>query len=1239
MGRLIREKDWSATPLGPVSTWEQSLLTAVSICTASRYPMAIWWGPEAIQLYNDGYIAALGAKHPEALGQRARECWSEIWPVVGPLYQQVMDAGESTWSDDLLLLMDRYGYLEETYFTFSYSPIRDESGGVAGMLITCAETTARVIGERRLRTLRDLAGRTTGARTVREACEVALATLAENPADLPAVALDLAEPGGATPVRFGTAGSVDLLPPADDVPSLAASAREAALPGGSPRSDVVVLPVAGAGYLAAAASPRRPLDDSYRGFFELLSGHLAGAIANARAYEEAQRRAQALAELDRAKTAFFSNVSHEFRTPLTLLLGPLEDALADAAEPLGHRQRERLSLAQRNGLRLLRLVNTLLEFTRLESGRVEAAFEPTDLATLTADLASGFRSAAERAGLRLVTECGPLPERVYVDRDMWEKIVLNLLSNALKFTLAGEIRVTLQAANGQARLEVRDTGVGIPAEEMPRIFDRFHRVRESHGRSQEGTGIGLALVRELVTLQGGQVEVTSTPGQGATFTVSLPLGRDHLPPQQIRIDTGRGTDARAATPYVEEASRWLPPALQPVPGVARRGGVRIVLADDNADMRDYVLRLLGEGWRVEAVGDGERALETVMREPPDLLIADVMMPKLDGFGLLQAVRSSDRTRTVPVILLSARAGEEARLEGLRAGADDYLVKPFSARELLARVESMLALARVRREAEATVRASEERYRAYIELTSDAIWRIELEQPVPLSLPADTQIDHFYAHAVLAECNEAMAQMYGFASAAELVGVRLGDLLPRDDPHNLDYLRRFIASGYRLADAESNEVGRDGQPRFFVNNLFGIVENGRLVRAWGSQRDVTERRRTLERLQQAQRMESVGKLAGGIAHEVNNMMSVVLGCSDFVLRRADLHPAVRADVEQVREAAERSAAITAQLLAFSRRQMLRPVPLDLNAVVRELEPVLGRTLGETVSLELRLSPLGAIRADRGQLHQVLLNLALNARDAMPLGGEVLIETAAVELDPAGFADHPEVRLRPGSYALLRMSDTGHGMDHETARHVFEPFFTTKGLGKGTGLGLSTVYGIVKQSDGYIWVDSEPGHGASFRIYLPLVDAPVAMAEPDSTQGGAAGTETVLVVEDEAMVRAMVVRSLREEGYGVLEADSGAEALSLLDRTRAAVRLVITDVAMAEIGGRELGLRLAKRQPGLPVLYMSGYPLDEVVRRGLLEENQPFLQKPFAPIALLESVRALLDASAFGPSPAAALAARE
>jgi CheY-like chemotaxis protein len=324
-------------------------------------------------------------------------------------------------------------------------------------------------------------------------------------------------------------------------------------------------------------------------------------------------------------------------------------------------------------------------------------------------------------------------------------------------------------------------------------------------------------------------------------------------------------------------------------------------------------------------------------------------------------------------------------------------------------------------------------------------------------------------------------------------------------------------------------------------------------------------------------------------------------------------------------------------------MLRLVPLDLNAVVHELEPVLRRTLGESVALELRLSPLGAIRADRGQLQQVLLNLALNARDAMPLGGRVTIDTGVVELGDVDAAEHPEIRLRHGPYARLRMTDTGHGIDHETARHVFEPFFTTKEVGKGTGLGLSTVYGIVKQSDGYIWVDSEPGQGAAFRIYLPLVDAPVSSESPSPRCATGSGSETILVVEDETMVRNMVVRGLREEGYVVLAAESGADALAVLERQGEGVSLMITDVAMAEMGGHELGQRVAERRPALPVLYMSGYPLDEVVRRGLLQEHQPFLQKPFAPAALLESVRSLLDAtpsvSALGPPSAAALSARE
>jgi DNA-binding response OmpR family regulator/nitrogen-specific signal transduction histidine kinase len=675
-----------------------------------------------------------------------------------------------------------------------------------------------------------------------------------------------------------------------------------------------------------------------------------------------------------------------------------------------------------------------------------------------------------------------------------------------------------------------------------------------------------------------------------------------------------------ASAFVSEAERW-GAAGSATAGIA---GPRIVVADDNADMRDYVVRLLGEGWRVEAVSDGRRALEAIRREPPDLVLSDVMMPEIDGFSLLAAVRADPATRAVPVILLSARAGEEARVQGLEAGADDYLVKPFNARELVARVQGVLALKRVRGEAEATVRASEERYRAFIAITSEAVWRVELEVPVPTSLPADEQIDQFYRYAYLAECNDAMAHMYGYSAAADLVGVRLGDLVPQSDPANLDYLRAFIDTGYRLAEAESNEVDREGRPRYFVNNLFGIIEHGRLVRAWGSQRDVTERRLTLERLQQAQRMESVGKLAGGIAHEVNNMMSVVIGCADFVLRRADLPSGVRADVAQAREAAERSAAITAQLLAFSRRQLLQPVPLDLNSVVRDLEPVLKRTLGEAVSLDLRLAPHGAVLADRGQLQQVLLNLALNARDAMLHGGRVVVETSVAELGDREAARYPGIRLRRGSYALLAMTDTGRGMDRETASRVFEPFFTTKGVGKGTGLGLSTVYGIVKQSDGYVWVESEPGRGTTFRVYLPLTEAPPSMTEGLGERPVTKGSETVLVAEDEPMVRAMTVRALEEAGYAVLAVESGDAALRLFEREGHRVQLVLTDVAMAGLDGRELGRRLAELRPGLPVLYMSGYPPDETARQGLQHDGHDFIAKPFAPTALADAVRAMLDA---------------
>ncbi|MFL6195503.1 MAG: ATP-binding protein [Thermoanaerobaculia bacterium] len=735
MGTLTRSFDWAAHPMGPPETWPQSFRTALSICLGSRFPMAIWWGPDLWQFYNDGYRHILGDKHPKSLGQRGDECWAEIWDAVGPFYRQVVTTGEATFSTDFLLIMERNHYLEETYFTFSYSPIRDEGGGVGGNLITVQETTERVLGERRLRTLSDLGTRAAEGKRPEEACAIAAEILSGNPWDVPFALIYLLDGDGR---HLRLAGSTGVRLDGDAAPAVIACAGpavdgaggwplEAALrdarsfrvdalaerflsapagPWPNPPVSALVLPLAApgqerpAGVLVAGLNPRRELDEAYRSFFELAAGQISTAIANASAYDRERQRAESLAELDRAKTAFFSNVSHELRTPLTLLLGPLEDVLA-ADPPLAGPQRENVETAQRNALRLLRLVNTLLDFSRIEAGRIDAVYEPTDLAGLTVDLASAFRSAVERAGLRLVVDCPSLDVEAWVDREMWEKIVFNLLSNALKFTLEGEIAVRVRLAGGagdRVELSVADTGAGIPEDELPRVFERFRRVRTTQARSHEGTGIGLALVQELVRLHGGEVRVESTPGQGSVFTVSIPTGAAHLPADRIGGSRRLASTALGSTPFVEEALRWLPgPAEGPPSGDADPGRPRVLLADDNADMREYVRRLLAERWTVEAAADGREALARALAHPPDLILTDIMMPGLDGFELLRALRADPATRTVPVILLSARAGQEARIEGLDAGADDYLVKPFSARELVARVSSHLAAAREGRE--------------------------------------------------------------------------------------------------------------------------------------------------------------------------------------------------------------------------------------------------------------------------------------------------------------------------------------------------------------------------------------------------------------------------------------------------------------------------------------------------------------------------------------------------------------
>jgi signal transduction histidine kinase len=727
MGRVMRAVDWSATGVGPVEQWSPSLRTMVRLILANRMPILLWWGPDYVQLYNDAYRPVLGAKHPVSMGQPTRECWHEIWHVLEPLIDMPFNGGPATWMEDILLEINRHGFVEETHFTIAYSPVPDETApsGIGGVLATVHEITEKVVAERHVALLRDLGRRSlVEAKTAEAVCATAAGIVAKHAIDIPFAAIYLIDPDGKSARLAGTCGmdpGEPMSPLVIDVEHVYCQVLPAETlrvvdelstrfehvppgPWGDPPRVAVITPIPSnkpgqpAGILVAGVSPRLALDEPYLDFYELVAAQLATGIANARAFEEEKKRAEMLAELDRAKTRFFSNVSHEFRTPLTLMLGPTADLLANPDAP----DRERsLHMIHRNTLRLEKLVNSMLDFSRIEAGRAAATYEPVDLAARTAELASVFRSATERAGLRLDVETAPLPAPVYVDREMWEKIVLNLLSNAFKHTFDGGITVRVSDGAGAAVVTIADTGVGIAADQLPRIFDRFHRVPNARSRTHEGTGIGLALVQELVRWHGARIEVVSTEGVGTTFTITLPYGTAHLPADRIAPAAGRELPSTrvGAMTYVEEALKWLPPAAETsgvVSVVGGQGGARILLADDNADMREYLARLLLErGWAVQAVGDGHAALAAAKAHPPDLILSDVMMPGLDGFALLRALRADSLTAAIPVVLLSARAGEEARIEGAQAGADDYLVKPFGAQELIARVGAQLSLAHER----------------------------------------------------------------------------------------------------------------------------------------------------------------------------------------------------------------------------------------------------------------------------------------------------------------------------------------------------------------------------------------------------------------------------------------------------------------------------------------------------------------------------------------------------------------
>ncbi len=737
MGKLIRSKDWSKTPLGSPDTWPQSLRTAISICIASNFPICISWGLHRVQIYNDGYWPITGDMHPVSVGQDFKDCWISAWPVIGQAFEEA-SLGATRFLENQRIFLDRYGYTEETFFTFSFSPILDESGGVGGLFHPVIEQTQQTLSERRLNILPAVAQHTLTAKTTKEASTSILDCLKDFELDIPFALLYSITDNGKEAMIEGSVGLESNSPLAPAKINLEEHAlkswhlAEAVQTGKSvlvenltsifgifhsgpypePPTQALIFPVTLPGiesnnyFFVVGISARRRLDAKCLLFYELLTASVTSVLTKSKTYEQEREKAEALAEIDRAKTVFFSNISHEFRTPLTLMLSPLEELLNQKNNNFSESENQNIQTTHRNAMRLLKLVNTLLDFSRIESGRQQAVFSLADIVALTKNLAANFRSVIEKAGLKLIVRADTIMQPVYVDRQMWEKIVFNLLSNAFKYTLEGSITVEISAEKDSAVLQVKDTGIGIPENELPKMFERFHRVQNVTGRTYEGTGIGLSLIKELVQMHKGSISVESELNEGSVFTVKIPFGKEHLDENHIST-TAMDADEIAATIYVDEIETLIEPNSSqksiPVSPTEKTALPVVLVVDDNADMRQHIRSVLSTNFNVITANNGMDAFDKLKETTPALVLSDVMMPVMDGIGLLKEMKGNRATANIPVILLTARAGEESKIEGWETGADDYLIKPFSAKELLARVQAQIKIVKLRQSLEGKVR--------------------------------------------------------------------------------------------------------------------------------------------------------------------------------------------------------------------------------------------------------------------------------------------------------------------------------------------------------------------------------------------------------------------------------------------------------------------------------------------------------------------------------------------------------
>lgn len=1106
------------------------------------------------------------------------------------------------------------------------------------MFCACTEETSRVLSDRRLETLRALADRSYQAKTAEEACKIASEELAHNLNDLPFTLLYLFDANsrkahlcGKSGINSVTAAKLntinidsadspwpfqDVLTHVKTIVMTKFEEKLGSFSGGDwPESTqrVLVLPLIKApakkvtGFLVAGISPSLKLDDSYRSFLDLVANQAATAIANASTYQEEHQRAEELAKLNRAKTVFFSNLSHEFRIPLTLILDPLKEAIAEIKEP---QQQQRFKLMYRNALRLQKMVNNLLDFSRIEADRMQARYEPVDLVELTAELASVFRSAIEKAGMMFIVDCKPLDAPFYVDLDMYEKIVLNLLSNAFKYTLAGKITVKLDDLGSCVELSIMDTGIGIAQEQLPHIFERFHRIEATEARTQEGTGIGLALVKELVKLHGGTIEVKSRLGQGSKFTVNIPKRYIHLPNAQPIAVAPVSSTMLTKKHYVAEALHWLPNVSYDTNlkdstliankfpmGLSSENRPRIVWADDNKDLRGYVTRLLSLRYEVETVSNGKAALAAIRRRPPNLILVDVMMPDLNGFDVLHAVRADKYLRSIPVILLSARAGEEVQIEGIASGADDYLIKPFRTHELLARVDVHLKMASLKAAAEKAVKESEKKLaielqsaqqlqhissRLIKESTIDAMCEEILDTAMAIMNSEfssiqilDTKHDTLRLlawknfHPKSAEYWQEVSFKTGTICGAALLHnerIIVPNLYEAEFLKNSESLPYFLLSGITAVQS-TPLTARDGRVLGMISthwrerhepNKHQLALFDVLARQLA---DVLERQHSLEALKESDRRKD--EFLAVLAHELRNPLFPLKNAIYLLLSDSNSNLPLLQMMERqithiirlVDDLMEISRITTGKIELHKKFTNLGTI---INNAIEICKPLLERN-HQQVILSLPHLPL-VVHADTVRMTQVFANLFNNSAKYSPDNSLILVNVSCAE-----------------NTISVSVKDNGIGISKEMLPKIFEMFTqenrSIKPHNRGLGIGLAMVRKLLELQGGSVKASSAGlNQGSEFIVSLPLVRKKEEETEEHKVlhKHLSYATLRILIVDDNPDVLDSLTMILQLWEINVRSADNGRSALEILDDFNP--NIILLDIGMPDMNGYEIAKKI-------------------------------------------------------------------